>query len=246
MLDLLAAEYLKLRTTKTAGSLLVAAMGLTGLAVAAAVIVAASNTRLNIESTRGVRTVLHVSASGAIFVLVLGIIISAGEFRQRTATDTFLTTPARWKVVTAKMTVGASAGVLFGALSASVAIAVANHVYTLKGYTFPLTSSGAWSVLGGAVLYATFFGALGAATGSLVRDQVTSIVAWLTWLFIIENILLEISAKFGRWLPGAAGRALVRDPNGSLLTQPTAALVLLLYSTVIIVLAIFSERRRDA
>ena len=246
MANLLAAEYLKLRTTKTAMVLLVATLALTGLAVAAAVIVAASNTRLNLESTRGVRTVLHVSASGAIFVLVLGIIISAGEFRQSTATDTFLTTPARWKVAGAKLTVGALAGVVFGALSASVAIAVANHVYTLKGYTFPLSSSGAWSVLGGAVLYAAFFGALGAATGSLVRDQVSAIVAWLTWLLIIENILLEISSSFGRWLPGAAGRALVRDPNGNLLTQPTAALVLLVYSVAIIVLVIFSERRRDA
>ncbi len=246
MTGLLAAEALKLRTTKTASALLAATLAVTGLAVAAAVFAGADQAGLDLESTTGVRTVLHVSASGAIFVLVLGIILSAGEYRQRTATDTFLTTPDRRRVVAAKLAIGSAAGVVFGALSAGVAIAVANHLYQSKGYTFPLDSGDGWSILGGAVLYAAFFGALGAATGSLVRDQVGAIVGWLAWLFVIENLVLAIAPDVGRWLPAAAGRALVRDPASDLLSQPAGAAVLAAYAAAMVGLAIVSERRRDA
>ena len=245
MRNLLVAEYLKLRTTKTTWALLLATIVTTSLAVVGAIMVA-SNSKLNLESLRGIRTVLHVTASGGIFVLVLGVIISAGEYRQRTATDTFLTTPQRWKVIVSKLIVATSTGVVFGALSAGTAMAVANHLYTAKGYTFPLGSSQAWTILGGAVLAAALFGGLGAATGSLVRNQVSAIVGWLTWLFVIENIILGFSSTLGRWLPAALSRSLVRDPNADLLPQSTAAIVLVIYGVVIMFIAVLSESRRDA
>ncbi len=245
MRGLIAAEYLKLRTTKTTWGLLAATVVTTGLAVVGAIFVA-SNSKLDLESLNGIREVLHVTAAGGIFVLVLGVIISAGEFRQRTATDTFLTTPKRWKVIVSKLIVATTSGIVFGALSAGTAIAVANHLYSAKGYTFPLGSSQAWTILGGAVLAAALFGALGAATGSLVRNQISAIVGWMAWLFVIENIVLGFSATLGRWLPSALNRALVRDPNADLLSQSSAAIALVIYGVVIMLTAVLIERRRDA
>lgn len=245
MIDLLGAELLKLRTTRTAGLLLVAMLAITTLAVTGAVVLA-SNASLNLESERGVRTVMHVCASGALFVLVLGAIVSAGEYRHRTATDTFLTTPARWRVVAAKLVTGAGAGVVFGGMAAATALAVAAHLYTIKGYSFPLSSSEAWQILAGSIAYAALLGALGAATGSLVRNQVGVIVGWLVWLLLAENIVAGLAPDIARWLPGAAGRGLVLDPNGDFLSQPAAGLVLAAYAAVIAVAAIAVERRRDA
>jgi len=245
MKNLIAAEFLKLRTTKTTWALLAATVMTTSLAVIAAILVA-SNSKLDLESLSGIRTILHVTASGGIFVLVLGVIISAGEYRQRTATDTFLTTPKRWKVIGSKLIVATSTGVVFGAIAAISAIGVANHVYAVKGYTFPLGSSQAWTMLGGSVLAAALFGAIGAASGSLVRNQVTAIVAWLTWLFVIENIVLGFSSTLGRWLPAALNRSLVRDPDADLLGQTTAGLALLSYALVIMFVALSYESKRDA
>ena len=245
MTQLLAAEWLKLRTVRTMWLLLAGMLGLTGLAVIGAITLA-GGARLDLESERGVRTVLHVSAAGAVFVLVLGVIISAGEYRQGTAIDTFLTTPRRSRVVVAKLVTAAGVGALFGALAAITALVISSHVYAVKGYAFPLASSEAWSILVGAVVYAALSGALGAATGSLVRNQVAVIVGWLVWLLLAENIVVGIAPGIGRWLPGATGRALVRDPNGDLLNQPAAAVVLAAYALVIGALAIGIERRRDA
>lgn len=150
MMALLRAEMLKLRTTRTVWGLLVATVVLTGAAVAGAVVVA-DNAGIALESEKGVRLALHVSGAGAIFVLVLGIVMTAGEYRQRTATDTFLTTPDRWRVLVAKLVSAMAVGAGFGAVSAGVALAVGSHVYQLKGYPLPLDASGAWSILLGAV-----------------------------------------------------------------------------------------------
>ncbi|HEX7490247.1 MAG TPA: hypothetical protein VF337_00920 [Candidatus Limnocylindrales bacterium] len=245
MKNLFAAEVLKLRTTRTLGLLLLGMIALTALAVTGAVILAA-NANLDLQSEHGVRTVLHVSASGALFVLVLGAMISAGEYRSRTATDSFLTTPRRWRVVAVKLLTAAGAGLAFGALAAGTALAVAAHVYGLKGYTFPPSSSEAWRILGGAMVSASLLGALGSATGSLVRNQVGVIVGWLVWLTIAESIVVGLAPDFGRWLPGAASRGLVMDPNGDFLSQPVAGLVLATYAVVIAASAILIERRRDA
>jgi len=136
--------------------------------------------------------------------------------------------------------------VLLAATVAVSGLAVANLSYRLAGYTFPLDSSDAWYTLAGAVLYAALFGALGAATGSLVRNQVAAIVGWLAWLFVVEHIAVGFLPSLGRWLPAAAGRALVRAPNEELLAQSTAAVVLAVYAAAMMSIAVFSERYRDA
>jgi ABC-2 type transport system permease protein len=244
--DLLAAEFLKLRTTRTVWALLAATVGVSALAVASAVAVGA-DTSLDLESSRGLRSILSVSANGAIFVLVLGVILSAGEYRQGTAVDTFLTTPRRWRVITAKLASAAATGVVFGTLAVAASIAVADLAYVLDGLTFPFDSSDAWSTLGGAVLYAMLFGAIGAATGSLIRNQVVAIVGWLAWFAVVEHITVGLFPTVGRWLPFAAGSGLLRPPNADELLAPlTAAVVLICYAACIVGAAIFSERYRDA
>jgi len=243
--NLLRAEVLKLRTTRTMWALLGATVAVSGLAVASAVVVGA-DTSLDLQSVRGARSILSVTATGGIFVLVLGVIVSAGEFRMGTATDTFLTTPRRWRVIAAKLAIAGIAGLVFGALTAGVSVVVADLSYGIKGLTFPLGSSDVWSTLGGAVLYAALFGAIGASTGSLVRNQVVAIVGWLVWIAVVEHIATGFASSIGRWLPVAAGRALVGEANQDLLPRGTAAVVLVTYALVIMSAAVVSERFRDA
>ncbi len=246
MIRLIAAEVLKLRTTRTMWALLAATVAVSALAVASSVVVGADVSAFDLETARGARGVLSVATNGTIFVLVLGIILSAGEYRMGTATDTFLTTPRRWKVIGAKLIVGAVVGFAFGALSSGVSIAVADAAYRIEGYAFPFESSDAWPTLAGVAVYGALFGAIGAATGSLVRNQVVGIVGWLVWLAVVEHLMMGLLPDIGRWLPAAAGQALARTPGDDLLAQPTAAFVLALYAVAIGSLAVIGERYRDA
>ncbi len=108
MMDLIAAEWLKLRTTRLLLGMIPAVVAISLAAVAGTVLTREGGAPL--ESSEGIRRALSVTGSGAILVLVLGILISAGEHRHGTAADTFLTTPLRHQVLIAKLAVGAGVG----------------------------------------------------------------------------------------------------------------------------------------
>lgn len=245
MTAILHAEVLKLRTVRAPWVLLGAMVLLTAGAVVGAVTVTAG-LELDLAGDEAVRRVLHVSGSGAVFALVLGVMMSAGERRHRTATETFLTTPRRNRVLVAQLLVATAAGAAFGLVAAGVALGAATHAYQVQGEVLSLDAAGGWGILFGAVVYSALFAGLGAVTGSLVRNQVTAIVAWMVWIFVAEQIVLGVAPAVGRWLPAAAGRGLVRDPAADLLPQPGAALVLALYTVAVLVAGLLLERRRDA
>lgn len=235
MSRLVRAEWLKLTTTRLLWGMIPAAVLLSLAAVTGAVL-SADGAGVDLATDEGVRRALHVSATGAILVLIVGIIMSAGEYRTATATDTYLTTPRRWKVLSSKLVVGA----------ATLAYLAAAVLYRTQDAAYPTTSSEVWAILAGAVVYATVYGIAGVAIGSLLRNQVAAIVVSLAWLLVVEQILVSIAPRIGRWLPGAAGQAIVRTPDRDLLPPIGGAALLCAYVAVIAIAALATARHRDA
>jgi ABC-type transport system involved in multi-copper enzyme maturation permease subunit len=178
-------------------------------------------------------------------VIVLGIVISAGEYRTQTATDTFLTTPRRGHVLAAKLAIGAILGLALGSLGAALALPVAYLLFEADGTIFPAGSEEVWLILGGVVLSGALFGSLGVAFGSLVRNQVVAIVSALTFVLLLEQLLTQSGASMAEWFPGNAGAAVVRTP-GEFLDPGAGAALLLTYALVIAVAGMVVVARRDA
>jgi ABC-2 type transport system permease protein len=243
MIDLLAAEWLKLRTTRLLYGTIPAAVVLSLAAVAGEVLSADSTTAL--ESSRGVRHVLAVTGTGAIVVLVVGILMAAGEYRHGTAADTFLTTPRRRPVVLAKTVVAAAVGVVTGAVFSVVCIGGAGLLYGLEGATFPLDTAEVWLAVAGTLAYSTLFAVIGVGIGALVRNPVLAVAAALAWLAVVEHTLVNLVSDLGRWLPAAAGQALVRTPIDGLLSPLSAAVVLGVYGTAFAAAGIRATTTRD-
>lgn len=245
MRRLLHAEWLKLSTVPVGWGLLGAAVLLSALAVSGAIL-SSDGAGVALESTEGVRRALHVTGTGSILVLVLGVVVSAGEYRTQTATDTFLTTPKRHRVLGAKMTLAAGIGVVFGLVSAVVAFVLSHVIYAIEGATFPSGDSEVWLTLSGAVLYAVLFAVLGVVFGHLVRNQVVAIVGALGWLLVVENLLINFTTEASKWLPGGAGQAIVRTPQPGLLDPLPAAALLATYALVIAAAGMYAAANRDA
>jgi ABC-2 type transport system permease protein len=187
-----------------------------------------------------------VTGTGAILVLVVGILISAGEYRHGTAADTFLTTPRRNRVVAAKLTVGAGLGLAVGVITSLACLGIASLLYNVEGATFPLGDGEVWLILGGALVYTTLFAILGVALGVLIRNQVLAIASALAWLAVIEHTLVTIIPDVGRWLPVAAGQAIVRTDLDDLLTPLAGIAVLTTYGAAIALAGIRVATTRDA
>jgi len=245
MRRLLHAEWLKLSTTRLFWGFGPAVVVVSSAAVAGATL-SAESAGVVLESPEGIRRALHVAGTGAGLVLALGIVISAGEYRTQTATDTFLTTPSRWRVLLAKLVTGLLVGAVFGAVTAITCWGLATVLYESQGASFPMWSREVWESLAGAVVYSTLFGVLGVAFGSASRNQVFGVVGALAWLFVVEQVLGTFGGAFSKWLPGAAGQAIVRTPERELLEPLPAAALLTMYALLAAGVGLYLSVRRDA
>ncbi len=243
MLPVIRSEFRKLSTVRSpwlllaAGPLIVAA-GVTGLVVS----------RANLRDPGVQRTALAHIGLAAIITLIFGILAIAGEYRHGTITATFLSFPDRGRVVTAKLTVYALAGLAAGLVSALVAVAVSAAWWTARGDTFRF-SAAAWRTLAGGIAVNIAFAMIGVGLGALVRNVTGAVAAALAWIALIEGIAGQVLGPgLARWLPFAASQALDRSSllgPGRPLPQWGGAVVLLGYTAAFAAAAAFITLRRD-
>jgi ABC-2 type transport system permease protein len=242
MNSLVAAEWLKLRTTRLLAAILVLATGLSAAAVAGAGL-ATDVGRL--EDADGIRHVFSVTGAGAILVLILGAVVATGEHRYGTIVDTYLTTPHRGRVIGAKLTVAAAVGMVGGLSIAAAATATAATVYAARGATLPVGATELWRILGGTIVYTALFAVLGVALGALVRNQALAIGGSLAWFAVVEHTLVNLVPSVGRWLPAGAGQAILRTPLDGVLSPAAGTTVLAAYAVALAVTAVRLEATRD-
>jgi ABC-2 type transport system permease protein len=241
---LIRAEVLKLRTVRgpwlvlAAGPLLVIA-GISGLVV--------SGGDLHDPVTQA-KAVAHVGLT-AIFALAFGILAVAGEYRHRTITDTYLSTPARGRVIGAKLVVYALFGTLGSLVSALVALGVTAAWWSAKGAPFAWGDTGMWTTIGGGIAWNAAFAAMGVGLGALIRNLTAAVAAALAWIALVEGIVGQLVGNLARWLPFYAGQALGAGGKAMLsqaqLPRWGAALVLALYTAAFALAAVTTSIRRD-
>ncbi|MFI0965781.1 ABC transporter permease subunit [Streptomyces sp. NPDC021080] len=244
MNTLMSTELLKLRTVRgpwllLAASPLLVAAGTSGLVV--------SGNR-PLDAVAQSQALAHVGLA-SLFSLVFGILAVAGEYRHRTITDTYLSTPARGPVIGAKLLVHAILGASAAVVSALVGLGVAAAWWSAKGVSFAWADSAMWTTIGGGVAWNAAFAAIGVGVGALVRSLVGAIAAALAWVALVEGIVGQLLGDLARWLPFDAGQALgaAAEPmmTDDLLPRWGGGTVLVAYTLVFAVLAVGTSMRRD-
>jgi ABC-2 type transport system permease protein len=190
---------------------------------------------------------LAVASNAAVFALILGIIGMTQEFRHRTATPTFLTTPKRGRVVVAKLVAYALAAVPFALAAVAVTVAVVVLYAGARGAAPSLTGENA-EVLLSAGLAIVVYAVIGVGLGALLRNQVGAIVGALVYLYVVEPIVSSIGVlqPAYKWLPGGAVQAVTSDFQAPDLLEPwQGALLLLGYGLLTALLGTFLAVRRD-
>lgn len=122
-----------------------------------------------------------------------GAVATAGEFRHRTVTATYLTAPGRAPVLVAQALLAAAVGAGY-AVAVSVAAVLAG-VVARGGERLPALGD-LLLVAGIGAAVCALWGALGAALGVLAGNQVGAVVGLLGWTQLAEPLLsLLLSAQ---------------------------------------------------
>lgn len=248
MIALLRSESLKLRSTRTALGMGIAAALVT---VLPAILLIAFLPKGTIGGDEA-RTILTAGSSLVTYiVLVFGILGMTGEYRHGTITYTYLATPRRGCVMVVKLVVYA----LVGCLAMLLALLLANLIgvigLPIRGVSFPAPDGAALADYARQIVTAGLITTFGVALGALFRAQVVTVAGTLIWALMVEPLIVAFKPHIGAWLPFNVFSQVISLPIGADgdaaggLSRPEAFLVSIGYIAAVSVLAVFISMRRD-
>jgi ABC-2 type transport system permease protein len=244
----LRSELLKQRSTRTNLSLLSAMLGLVLLAV---LLHAFGLPAENIDTSSEQLTLVvgWGEKLGVVFAGLLGAMSITSEIRHGTIRPTFLVTPRRERVLTAKVVGSMFFGAAFGLIATSLAVAVGSAALEARGIETRLDGGAYALFLSGGAAAAALWAAIGVGLGAIIRNQVPTLIGICAWLLVVEGLLVGdlfgAVGGVGRFAPGAAAAAIGGlDPDK--LVAPAVGLVLLvLYAAAAAVAGSLATARRD-
>jgi ABC-2 type transport system permease protein len=240
MTEALRAEFLKLRTTRLVAGMTGLAVALTALIGVLEAVTAGTGKGMAIPSlgtAGGLRDNLASTGFALLVAALLGVVITSGEFRLKTATDTYLDQPDRGRVLAAKAVAAAAAGAVLGIAAAATAAGVTLGFAASRGYALALSDPAMARYAGGAVIGSALLAAAGAGAGSLIRQQTGAIIAVVAWGLVAELVTGATVTTVGRFLPYTAAAMLAGDTNGGGMPQIPRGVTALPYPVAVAVLA---------
>ena len=242
----IAAEFLKLRTTRTAVALIGSVLGIVVLISTLATFTGDFD-----SGNFNARDLLGISGFSQLIALVLGILAVTTEIRHGTVTPTLIATPDRVRLMVAKLVANGLAGMLLGAVAVGVCSAIVLIGLNARDIPTGLAGDDVTRVVIGQIVAGGLWACLGVGLGALIGNQVGAIVGALAWTFLLENLLTIVPGfgeevqKYG--INGASNGLgnLETQNTGDVLGQVPGGLLLAAYALAFVVAGTLLLRRRD-
>lgn len=246
MSRLIAAEFLKLRTTRTFWWLSFVAVA---LPVVVVVITLATSKTASQDDGRGLLSNIGIAG---LFTLILGVVGAAGEYRHGTITSTFLVAPDRRRVLVAKAIAHAIGGLWAGLLAAAAILAISIPWLSGQGHavaTLGLSTGDVAAIAGGSIAYAAIAAILGVGFGSLLTSQVAAVVIVLILVSVVDPVAAGLAHEYGKFSLQGLGMSMSggssENAGYELFAPGVSALIYLGYSIALLTAAVVAVPRRD-
>ncbi len=247
------AEWAKLRALRSTWWCgLTAVLLIVGLGTA----IAGSGTAYHVSAANSAAKGVSASLLGLLFaqlvIGVIGVLAFSGEYGTGMIRATLAVVPARLPVLWAKVIVLAGLVLPVTLLCAFADFFTATAIVSSRGGSLiSLTDPGVLRTVVGSSLYLTVVVVIGLALGTLLRKTAAGLSVFAAVFFVIPIVVGALPQNitgFAPYLPSNAGGALWGSPlgTGHALSPWTGFAVLCGYAAVLVGLAAWRLRRRDA
>jgi ABC-2 type transport system permease protein len=236
MTNLMHAELIKLRTTRTFAAIV-------GTATVLSLLLVGLGAGFAKEKDPHA---LFTNNSITYIIVLLGAIGMTGEWRHRTITGSVLAAPNRLRLLAAKVLAYSLAGVALSLLVTVSTMAIGTIILSIQG-EHTLGAGGLADVLWRNVAVAAVLGPIGVGIGALVRNQVVTVIGLIAVAAVIEPSLQQVAPGVGRFGPlaGAPGGVLGGPDAHGLLVPGAALAVIVAWALIAFAAAGWRLRSRD-
>jgi ABC-type transport system involved in multi-copper enzyme maturation permease subunit len=258
MLDVLAAEWLKIRTARSTKIIIGVVAVLTGLMALLAWYFVSTWDALPPEGQVNSSLGSLPDLLGWILSLcmaVFGTLAIASEYANGMIRTTFIAMPRRGRVLAAKALIVGAVTFVTAEVALTVTLLASTAIVgdrAIAGQTPPDAATAVQIVAMG--LSTTTFALIGLALGAITRSALASVVSLAMLWYIVPLVARLAPAPISEWLrslvPGAlagqlAGTGNVNSVFGAVLPPAAALLAMLAYAIVPLVIAAITVDRRD-
>jgi ABC-2 type transport system permease protein len=182
---------------------------------------------------------------------VLGVLLITGEHATGTIRISFAAVPRRLPVLWGKAIAFALTTLVLCVPATFAAFLVGQSILSSEHLDTTLSHPGTTRAVLGAALYLTVVGLLGLGLGALLRNTAAAIAALFGVLFALQIVVGLLPAtssdQVDKYLPAPAGIAVTNvRPDPTSLGPWTGFGLLCLYTAIVLGLAAWQLRRRDA
>jgi ABC-type transport system involved in multi-copper enzyme maturation permease subunit len=236
------AELLKIRTTRTTIGL---ALGMIALILLFALLSGLLTKAPHLMSSQDQLGLLSVGSLSGVFSALAGIMLITSEYRYGTIRPTFLFSPRRSRVLTAKLAAGLLAGLAFGVAGQALGFGFGIAILDARGIPYAPGTGTTALLLGGTLVASALWGAIGVGLGAILRNQVGAIIAILAWGFVVENLLFAFVPSVGRFAPVHAENGLFGLTTEHLLSPAAGSATLIAWTAALAAVGVVLAARRD-
>jgi ABC-2 type transport system permease protein len=253
MLNLIKAEWIKLRTVRV--NVVLASLG---AALPLAIVVLVALLAKNPQEQQASELIALINVPMVITSLLFGVIGAlnlTGEFSHGTIRNTFAATPQRRQVLIAKAIVGWAATTVFAGVIVVLCFFLGSTIFESRDAAFTFESHNYQALLGVVVL-SGLLSLLGFGFGLLIRNSPATVVMFVLWIVLIENLIGLVMRFAGvdnpeNWLPVSAAFQMVDPDRSRNASQWNAGrwdggIYLGAVVLVMIIIGIIVNERRDA
>ncbi|HXO10457.1 MAG TPA: hypothetical protein VN880_20605 [Solirubrobacteraceae bacterium] len=242
MISQVEAELLKVRSTRTTFGLVAGMIALTVLVV---VLTGLLSDPSGLSSKQDQLSLFAPGGIALIFSGLAGVLLITSEYRYGTIRPTFLFTPHRLSVLSAKLTAGLLAGLVFGVAGVGLALGIGSLILSARGIPSVLDGGEIALLAGGGLAGIALRGAFGVGLGAIVRNQVGAVIGLLAWDFVVNGLLFGLAPSVGRFMPTTAADALMGLKTTHLLPPAAGGAVLLGWTLTLALGGLALTLRRD-